>query len=190
MNKKCLVYVYDSEAIEIGNLDFSWLPKDVLTYLESKKNNPKLYQSKIAWYYLCKALSEDLNYNLDQLEFNLINHQKPLIEGINFSISHSNNIIVFCIGDDPCSIDVELQKARDYSRLSKVSADFSENSINPQTEFYKMWCVKECSIKLGEDVKDFNFSFYEIKDLNAKAFMLCICSKNVIKIKSSLTITC
>jgi phosphopantetheinyl transferase len=188
MNKKCFVYIYDANEISLEKLNFSTFPRSVVSYLDSKKKNPKFFQSQIAWYYLCKVLDEEFKYDLTKLVFSLEKHKKPRIEGVHFSISHSNDLIAFCVGNSPCSIDIELMKARDFSKLTKKLTEIPMDVTQPES-FYRKWCAGECLFKLGEEEKNYTLSFYETKDLNLNAYMLCVCSNDALEIKSSLTTT-
>ncbi len=92
------------------------------------------------------------------IRFSADQNKKPYFENdsadqIHFNISHSGNYILIAIASNPIGIDVEKidtsftwQNMSDSS-LSKIEADFVENSANPSQSFYQLWTRKESLLK-------------------------------------------
>lgn len=112
-------------------------------------------QRSIAGRYICRmVLAQLLNTPPVQIAFDYSFYKKPVIEGIEFNISHSGDYVLFAVSPVPVGIDVEF-----------ISADFSYQHILPghftleertfiTTEdttallnFYTLWTRKEAILK-------------------------------------------
>ena len=73
--------------------------------------------------------------------------------GIYFSISHSENLIVVAFDEEPVGIDVEFVKSRNFKKLAKRY----NIKIETPTDFYKWWTAYEAKYKnaSGKIVKTF-----------------------------------
>lgn len=82
-------------------------------------------------------------------------HGKPYIsgvEGFDFNISHSGDLIVYASGRRPLGVDVEMEKS---IKPEKFRRFFSETememlSCDPEPEklFFRMWTIKEAFSKM------------------------------------------
>ena len=93
---------------------------------------------------------------------------KPKIEGLEFNLSHSGNMVVCAVSEKPVGCDVEeLRKApkgvvaRYYSDveqayLSRFSADEYDR------EFFRLWTMKESYVKMTGEGLRVPFEAYEI----------------------------
>lgn len=136
------------------------LPNNILEYISNKRANNK--NSLYAWNLLQKLA----NANLKDTVF--LESGKPIIKGINFSISHSYNYvaIAFTKADAQIGIDVEKIRDKDLTFLSKLSSKFS-NKNTPI--LFRLWTEHESTVKaLNLNVlKDFSTPFKGIsKTLN------------------------
>ena len=76
--------------------------------------------------------------------------KKPVLKSgeYNFSVSHSENIVVVGFSHNNIGVDVERMRDRDFHRLAK------RYGIPPEkNEFYKFWTKYEAVIKLGSTPK-------------------------------------
>ena len=73
--------------------------------------------------------------------------------GIYFSISHSENIVVVAFDNEPIGVDVEFVKSRNFKKL----AERYNILIKTPTDFYKWWTAYEAKYKNagGKFVKTF-----------------------------------
>ncbi|MBQ8840666.1 MAG: 4'-phosphopantetheinyl transferase superfamily protein [Clostridia bacterium] len=113
---------------------------------------------------------------------------KPYIEidGIHFSISHTDGLVVCAVSDSPVGVDAERLSRRTDIRIDSFSKRyFTENeqsylasSEDKRLAFYKIWCGKEATIKkLGGtiaylkriDTTEENFQYIYMDD-----YVICI----------------
>lgn len=90
--------------------------------------------------YLKNALSEEtLSKN---------NNGKPFFEnGPYFNISHSGHYIVMAVSTSEVGIDIEENKNRDMSSLTRIFNEAEAKVIKEYQDFYYLWCAKESLIK-------------------------------------------
>ena len=120
------------------------------------KSEKRFYEYTIGRYLVCQAAKEF--YNIKNTEIVFSPNGKPQFKNadLNFSISHSKNIVMVCFDNLPCGIDIEYIKPRDFEKLAK---HYNQNFKNAE-DFYKFWTLKEASFKLGCSVKDYrSFEF-------------------------------
>ena len=75
---------------------------------------------------------------------------KPYIDGdpLYFSLSHSKNVTVIAISDEPVGVDLEFTGRKKYSAtLSRFTAR-ERAKITDETDFLHAWVAKESFIKL------------------------------------------
>lgn len=111
-------------------------------------NNQTKYTEHLIGLYLIKYLAKKY-YDLDDYKI-IYDGKKPKFkdEKLNFSVSHSENIVAVGFSDYNIGIDVEYMKNRDFTKLSK------RYNINPSAlDFYTFWTKYEAGIKLGDNPK-------------------------------------
>ena len=76
----------------------------------------------------------------------IIENNKPKFKNsdIQFSISHSNQIVAVAFDDYPIGLDVEYMKERDFKSLGQHYDINTDDKI----DFYKKWTQLEAEIKL------------------------------------------
>lgn len=76
---------------------------------------------------------------------------KPLINGIDFNISHSGNYVVLVIGNSEIGIDIEYKKERNIELIEKFFTEqeqqFIKSANDPLLAFYQVWTLKEAYLK-------------------------------------------
>lgn len=100
-------------------------------------------------------ISNDLNISNENIIFDYNEYGKPILKDFsryNFSISHTNNTIVFISNELPIGIDIEKINKGNLS-LSKrffTSNEYEhlKNSGNLDIDFFKIWTMKESYIKM------------------------------------------
>lgn len=100
-------------------------------------------------------------YNIENTELEIIN-KKPRFKhsDMNFSISHSENIILIAFDSNPVGIDIEIMKERNFKELF---ARYNYKGANISKElFYRFWTEYEAGIKLqGTPKTKTNFPLLE-----------------------------
>lgn len=75
---------------------------------------------------------------------------KPYLEGdpLFFSLSHSGEraVIVFC--DNPVGVDLELDRARNYSHVLFRFSERERQEIFTRRDFYLHWTAREAFLKM------------------------------------------
>lgn len=137
---------------------------------------------KIGRELILKIASEKLGHTP---EIKIGKNGKPYIDGLHFNLSHSGNLIACAFSDDEVGIDVE--KIRSYR--PRVLKSFHpaevarvEKSEDKDTEFYKIWTMKEAYLKfLGTGItKDLSFNVFEIPNIRTEicdGYVISICTK-------------
>ena len=100
--------------------------------------------------YLVKNVAKEF-YGIDDTEIIVKDTGKPVFKNsdLQFSLSHSNNIIMACFDYAPCGLDIEFIKHRDIEKL----AQHYEQNFSDLEDFYEFWTLKEASYKLDSEVK-------------------------------------
>ena len=125
-------------------------------YLSEEK-----YFEHLCWLYLLNHAGPDYLGIVDTTV--VYEDKKPVLKSgeYNFSVSHSENLVVIGFSRNNIGIDVEKMKERDFQRLAK------RYGIPPKkNEFYKFWTKYEAVIKLGTTPK------YETSEIIEKDYML------------------
>ena len=129
------------------------LPKNIVDYINDKRgenNKDSLY----AWNLLQKLTNADFK------SVTFLKSGKPIIKGLNFSISHSYNYVAIAFTKSNANFGIDLEKIRDkdLSFLSKLASKFS-NKDTPI--LFRLWTEHESTIKaLNLNVfKDFDKNF-------------------------------
>ena len=85
---------------------------------------------------------------------------KPYIDGdpVYFSLSHSKNVTVIAISDEPVGVDLEFTGRKKYSAILSRFTARERAEITDETDFLHAWVAKESFIKtvggtLAHDLK-------------------------------------
>ena len=75
-------------------------------------------------------------------------HGKPFFEnGPFFNISHSGKYVVMAVSSKEVGVDIEENKARDLSSITKIFNEAEAKVAKEHQDFYYLWCAKESLIK-------------------------------------------
>lgn len=73
---------------------------------------------------------------------------KPFFEnGPYFNISHSGHYIVMAVSTSEVGVDIEENRNRDMSALTRIFNEAEAKVIKEHQDFYYLWCAKESLIK-------------------------------------------
>lgn len=107
---------------------------------------------------LCLFMSEN---NPSSIRFYYKENKKLAVDGVEFNISHSGNMLLVAINTSPIGVDVELiKKDFDFEQILETCFNSNEIEIINQSEdrllkFYNLWTRKEALLKAtGEGLVD------------------------------------
>ena len=115
------------------------------------------YLEHLCGLFLVRFIAKNI-YNVDNTEIILKNH-KPVFANhkLNFSISHSKNVVMAAFNNKNIGLDVEYMYPRDYKRIMER---YNRNIKNPtRHDFYRFWTLYEAEIKLGAEPKSVYSAF-------------------------------
>ena len=177
------VYVLDITNLELEQY-LKKLPNNFLVQVNKYKEENQRKRSFFSWYLLyLKFLERKINaFNL-KVEFN--ENGKPLIEGINFNISHSHNLVAVAISSHEVGIDLELIEDKDNSKIAKkiMNEEEYQKYLKNKEYFYKVWTKKEAYLKrkglaldfaLNKDYKIDDVVSYYIQDEDDNNYYLSV----------------
>jgi 4'-phosphopantetheinyl transferase len=177
------VYILDITNLELEQY-LKKLPNNFLVQVNKYKEENQRKRSFFSWYLLyLKFLERKINaFNL-KVEFN--ENGKPLIEGINFNISHSHNLVAVAISSHEVGIDLELIEDKDNSKIAKkiMNEEEYQKYLKNKEYFYKVWTKKEAYLKrkglaldfaLNKDQKIEDVVSYYIQDEDDHYYYLSV----------------
>ena len=119
------------------------LPDNVYNRVTKYKIENDYKNSFVAWFFLLKILKEQYNINNPFIFEN--EYHRPLIQGVYFNISHSNNLVLIGISNNNIGLDIEmLNSSRDFTLLKNKI--FKDEFLNDDT-FIKKWTQLEAKFK-------------------------------------------
>ena len=129
------------------NMEEYKIPKEILEKYKTKniKSSQKEEQHLTGRFLLDKVAKNF--YNIENREIEIIN-KKPKFKysDINFSISHSENIVLVAFDKNPIGADVEIMKDRNFKEIFE-RYNYKGEKISKEL-FYKFWTEYESKIKL------------------------------------------
>lgn len=101
--------------------------------------------------FLVKTAAKEF-FKLDDTEIETVN-KKPRFKknGLQFSISHSHNIVLAAFDVNPIGVDVEFMKERNFKEIFD-RYNYKGENISKEL-FYKFWTEYEAGIKLQGSAK-------------------------------------
>jgi 4'-phosphopantetheinyl transferase len=126
------------------------LPKQLADEITAYQFDSDRKLSLLARRMLCQSLREKEQFELIK-GYSRDTSNKPYIPGwINFSISHSGEIVLFAESDHSVGVDVEQINQMDYEELATFFHEDERAYIleqNVQNRFYEIWTKKEAVLK-------------------------------------------
>ena len=107
-------------------------------------------------------------YHMQDSQVFVGEHGKPMVDGLEFSLSHSGNLVICAVSDKPVGCDVEkIRKApkgvaeRYYSDTERAYLSrFLEDEYD--REFFRLWTLKESYVKMTGEGLRVPFDAYEV----------------------------
>jgi 4'-phosphopantetheinyl transferase len=129
------------------------LQKDELSraskFFHTKDKNNYLVRK----YYLRKILSCFLTEAPEELQFSTTIRKKPVLQNIEFNVSHSNDYAVIVVSSNPVGIDIEyIHTSFTFDSLLESCFNAEERSFvgtgrERKIRFYSLWTRKEAVLK-------------------------------------------
>jgi 4'-phosphopantetheinyl transferase len=159
------------------------LNREELFRYQSFKDTARKRQFLFSRFLLKNKLFEVTGQNSDDIHFEIGSHGKPFLPGkrIHFNISHSENYVAYVIAKKEVGIDIQAQRTFSnlqglIERVSHVNEKtFLENSLNLESDFLKLWNLKEAYSKclgLGIQVQFSNLDFSKLAQLDSSTFQV------------------
>ena len=177
------VYVLDITNLELEKY-LKKLPSNFLDQVNKYKEDDQRRRSFFSWYLLyLKLVERKLNVSDLKVVFN--ENGKPLIEGINFNISHSHNLVAVAISSHEVGIDLELVEEKNNERIAKkiMNEEEYQKYLKNKEYFYKVWTKKEAYLKrkglslefaLNKDQRIEDVASYYIQDEDYNDYYLSV----------------
>ena len=177
------VYVLDVTNLGLEKY-LKKLPRNFLDQVNKYKEDNQRRRSFFSWYLLyLKLVERKINVSNLKVEFN--ENGKPLIEGINFNISHSHNLVAVAISSHEVGIDLELVEEKDNEKIAKkiMNEEEYQKYLKNKEYFYKVWTKKEAYLKrkglaldfaLNKDQKIEDVVSYYIQDEDDHYYYLSV----------------
>ena len=150
----------------------------------SKKNKTDKYRFNddkkrtVAGELLARNMIADYcHIDLSSISFRLNRHGKPYADNLNveFSISHSDDLVICAVNDKPIGVDIEKTREIDDKVIAYACTDDELAYINDKAidkkeklkRFFTIWTFKEAYAKyLGTGITDLKLVSFFDKDIN------------------------
>lgn len=180
------IYYLDISILPSENYDFDGFCEERIRYVNGIKDATRKKQSYYVWKLLLRALSL-LGFDLNAFSFSM-NKEGRWIDCsslVNFSLSHSKNLVCVAICDSEISVDVELVSNKIFGvkkllvgdNTKEGSCDYDEHLLT------KKWTIFECQKKLST-IK--NTKSFSLLDDNGLTYILSV-GNNQIDFDCTLT---
>ncbi|MBX3253279.1 MAG: 4'-phosphopantetheinyl transferase superfamily protein [Chitinophagaceae bacterium] len=173
-----------------------FMVSEVLRYSRVSDQKCRLVARLILIYCLLEDGKKNLIYNWRRDKYN-----KPVINGwYDFSISHSDRMVLFSYGNNRHGVDIEKITDLDYidliSYFDASEQNFILKSDDPQKTFYEIWVKKEAGLKaigvgisnglekflcLSDCANQFSTDWYFTKLLFSDKYVAYLCSSSADK---------
>ncbi len=107
-------------------------------------------------------------YHMEDSQVFLGEHGKPMIEGLEFNLSHSGSLVVCAVSNAPVGCDVEELRKAPKDVASRYYSDREQTYLNQISEddydkaFFRLWTMKESYVKMTGEGLRVPFEAYEV----------------------------
>lgn len=141
------------------------LPMDRQQRIHNLKQEKSRKQSMGVGLLLQKVLAL---YHMQDSQVYVGEHGKPMIDGLEFSLSHSGNLVICAVSNQPIGCDIEkLREApkgvaeRYFSASEQVFVDSIAGEEHKRA-FFQIWTMKESYVKMTGEGLGVPFEAYEL----------------------------
>lgn len=107
-------------------------------------------------------------YHMQDSQVYVSEHGKPMIDGLEFSLAHSGNLVICAISDKPVGCDVEKIREAPKGVAERCFSDselvylsgFSGEEYD--RAFFRLWTMKESYVKMTGEGLGVPFEAYEV----------------------------
>ena len=107
-------------------------------------------------------------YHMKDSQVFIDKHGKPVIHGLEFSLSHSGNMVVCVVSEEPVGCDAEEIRKAPKGVAERCFTDgeqawLSQFSVDEyDREFFRLWTMKESYVKMTGEGLRVPFETYEV----------------------------
>jgi phosphopantetheinyl transferase (holo-ACP synthase) len=174
-------------------------PKERDKEVRAVKNEQVRKHKYYAWRLLEHALLKTFAYDIKKIEFTKAESGKWLSKDLEFSISHSGDLVAVAVSKKAVGVDIQVQKSLSSSTFEGRMLTEKErghlasldDEKERQTELIKLWTIKESIFKTFNSDKyipaEIETSDYETHsetvDVNGVTYHLAVCGSDISKIR-------
>ncbi|MBQ4559369.1 MAG: 4'-phosphopantetheinyl transferase superfamily protein [Tyzzerella sp.] len=162
------IYVADISNLPdpMSNLELLHrLPMDRQQRIHNLKQEKGRRQSMGVGLLLQKVLAL---YHMQDSQVYVGEHGKPMVEGLEFNLSHSGDLVICVVSDKPVGCDIEKLREAPKGVSERCFSDgeqaylsqFSEGEYNHK--FFELWTMKESYVKMTGEGMGLRFEAYEV----------------------------
>ena len=142
-------------------------------------------------------------YHMEMSSVVVGEHGKPMLEGFEFNLSHSGNLVICAVSDKPVGCDVEQLRKAPERVAERYFSESEKEYLNQfggedyDTEFFRLWTMKESYVKMTGEGMGLPLGAYEIvlgdcarvirngevqecylSEIEMDGYIISICAKN------------
>ena len=141
------------------------LPKERQQRIHNMKQENSRKQSMGVGLLLQKVLAL---YHMQESQVFIGEHGKPMIDGLEFSLSHSGNLVVCAVSDQPVGCDVEEIREAPKGVAERYFSEGEQAYLSRfareeyDKAFFRFWTMKESYVKMTGEGLRVPFEAYEV----------------------------
>ena len=107
-------------------------------------------------------------YHMQDSQVYIGEHGKPMVEGLEFSLAHSGNIVICAVSDEPIGCDVEKLRKAPNGVAERYFSDSERGYLSRfsgeeyDRAFFRLWTMKESYVKMTGEGLSVPFEAYEV----------------------------
>lgn len=141
------------------------LPRQRQQRIHDMKQEKSRKQSMGAGLLLQKVLAL---YHIHDSQVNLDKNGKPVVEGLEFNLSHSGDLAICAVSDKPIGCDVEELREAPKGMAERYFSETEQTFVNSfsgdeyNRAFFQIWTMKEGYVKMTGEALRLPFKEYEV----------------------------
>lgn len=107
-------------------------------------------------------------YNIQDSQVCEGEHGKPMVEGLEFNLSHSGNLVICAVSDKPVGCDIEEIRQAPKGVAERCFSDSEQVFVNSffgeeyNCAFFRIWTMKESYVKMTGEGLGLPVEAYEV----------------------------
>lgn len=141
------------------------LPAERQQKIHNMKQEKSRKQSMGAGLLLQKVLAL---YHMEMSTLAVGEHGKPMVEGLQFNLSHSGNLVICAVSNQAVGCDVEMIRKAPKGVAERYFSESEKEYLNQfcgedyDTAFFRLWTMKESYVKMTGEGMSLPQGEYEI----------------------------